>query len=185
MKTRPHDPLRLDVVAFAADGAELSGEWPAPGLPRFASGQTAPQDVPLAGVRWQARGERRKLAVGEPQVWLHLKATTTAWLTCQRCLQPFEQALVADRRFRFVADEAQAEALDAESEDDVLATPRWLDVRELAEDELLLALPLVPRHAVCPEPLPNAAEPAAEADEHPFSLLRQLKVERGNGPAEG
>jgi uncharacterized protein len=36
----------------------------------------------------------------------------------------------------------------------VLALEPALDLKELVEDELLLALPLVPRHEVCPEPLP-------------------------------
>ena len=47
---------------------------------------------------------------------------------------------------RFVDGEAQAEALDADSEDDVLALAPALDLRTLVEDELLLAWPIVPRH---------------------------------------
>jgi len=48
----------------------------------------------------------------------------------------------------------------------------------LLEDELLLALPLVPRHDVCPEPLARAfrdAADVAEAAEHPFAALAALK----------
>jgi uncharacterized protein len=86
--------------------------------------------------------------------------------------------LALDRWLRFVEDEAQAAELDAELDDDVLALPRWLDLVELIEDELLLALPLVPRHAVCPVPLPMALEaetaPAEEAP-HPFAALAALK----------
>ncbi len=55
----------------------------------------------------------------------------------------------------FVAGgEEAAAALDAESDDDVLALESSLDLHALVEDELLLALPLVPRHDECPEPLP-------------------------------
>jgi uncharacterized protein len=173
--------LRLDVAGFAADGAGASGDWAAAGLPRFADSQTPPQDAALPAVQWRAHGETRAAAGGESQTWLHLELQTTAWLTCQRCLQPFEQAMHVDRRLRFVADEAQAEALDADSDDDVLAMPRWLDLRELAEDELLLALPLVPRHAVCPQPLPSSTGPDEAAAEHPFAVLKQWKS--GDGPA--
>ena len=46
----------------------------------------------------------------------------------------------------------------------MLALSRALDLRELVEDELLLALPLVPRHEVCPEPAAvSTPEPEAPA----------------------
>jgi hypothetical protein len=79
---------------------------------------------------------------------------------------------------RFVAGEDAAAALDAESEDDVLALTPALDLRQLIEDELLLALPIVPRHDHCPEPLPRAfADPqgAASPAENPFAALAALK----------
>ncbi|MEK8049905.1 DUF177 domain-containing protein [Ideonella sp. DXS22W] len=180
---RQHDPLRLDVAAFAADGAALDGQWPGASLERLADTQTPPQDVPLAEVRWQAAGERRPVTGGEAELWLSLSADTRVWLTCQRCLQPFEVPLSLSRRIRFVRGESQAEALDAESEDDVLALSRSLDLRELVEDELLLDLPIVPRHAVCPQPLPTGspadeAGEAASPRENPFAVLRQLKTGR-------
>jgi DUF177 domain-containing protein len=185
MKTRAHDPLRLDVAAFTADGAALAGEWAAGELERLAQSQTPPQDAALAGVQWRARGETRSVA-SEAQSWLQLRLHTTVWLTCQRCLQPYGHALEVERWLRFVVDEAQAEALDAESEDDVLAMPRWLDLRELAEDELLLTLPIVPRHVACPEPLSLSSEAsAAPVDDHPFAVLKRLKPGEGNGPAGG
>ena len=55
-----------------------------------------------------------------------------------------------ERRIRFVDGEDAGGALDADSDDDVLALTPALDLHELVEDELLLALPLVPRHEVCP-----------------------------------
>ncbi|HSW04862.1 YceD family protein [Aquabacterium sp.] len=181
MKTRQPDPLRLDVAAFAADAAELSGDWPGVDLTRLAATQAPPQDIAPAAVAWRASGERRAVAGSEPELWLHLSANAAVWLTCQRCLQPFEQPLAVDTRVRFVRDEAQAEALDAELEEDVLALPRWLDLRTLIEDELLLALPLVPRHEHCPQPLPVRVDDLADDDEapaerpNPFAVLQALK----------
>lgn len=186
MRSRIHDPLRLDLVACAAEGGDLPGQWPGSELARLAQCQSTPDDAPAPPVQWQARAEQRQ-AGGERQLWLHLRARTSAWLTCQRCLQPYEQRLDVDRRLRFVHDEATAEALDAESEDDVLALPRWLDLRELVEDELLLALPLVPRHVSCPQPLPaslpaDARDARSDALTHPFSALEALKrPKRGDG----
>jgi len=180
---RPHDARRLDVARFAAEAGTLAGDWPGEQLDRLADSQTPPQDTPLTVVAWSVQGEARPVTGGEPELWLTLKASTTAWLACQRCLQPMAETLVIDRRIRFVRGEAEAEALDAESEDDVLALARSLDLRELVEDELLLALPLVPRHERCPQPLPMAAaaiEPAAAAEPaaHPFAVLKHLKTDR-------
>lgn len=183
---RPHDPLRLDVAAFAADAGSLQGQWPADTLDRLAELQSAPQDTALVPVDWQVSGTRVPVPAGEDELWLTLKANTSVWLACQRCLQPLPEALALSHRIRFVRGEAQAEALDAEIEDDVLALPRSLDLRELIEDELLLALPLVPRHPVCPQPLPmSAGEDELEADDspdkHPFAALQALKLGGGGG----
>lgn len=184
---RPHDALRLDVAAFIHDGAALQGDWPGATLERLADLQTPPQDTPLGTVDWQAHGERIAVPGADAELWLGLQARARVWLTCQRCLQPFEEPLAIDRRVRFVQGEARAEALDAEIDDDVLALSKALDLRELVEDELLLALPIVPRHAgACPQPLQVAGDAAPAPEDaperpHPFAALQQLKAPKGGG----
>ena len=161
------------MAAFAKEAGELSGEWPLSTLPRLAeSAVPGGQGV----VPWRARGERRVAHGGEAQVWLHLHASTRLSLQCQRCLQPVDEDVLVEREFLFVHGEDAAAQLDAESDDDVLALTRALDLRELVEDELLLALPLVPRHDVCPHPLPVALDDAViEEAPHPFAALAALK----------
>jgi uncharacterized protein len=174
MAVRKADPSKLDVAALAAEGASLSGEWPALELGRWHAMQTAPASTAIAPVHWRVRGEQRR-GVGQPtQTRLQLSASTSAWATCQRCLQPFELPVEIERSLRFVAGEAQAEALDADSEEDVLALQPALDLRTLVEDELLLAWPIVPRHAVCTLPQANSDDAAAGA-ENPFAALAALK----------
>ena len=61
----------------------------------------------------------------------------------------------------------------------VLALTPALDLADLIEDELLLALPLVPRHDVCPAPLPvpdNADVPEEDEPVNPFAALAALKT---------
>lgn len=185
MKPRDFDPLRLDVAALAEQGASLTGSWPLASLRRLAASAHA-EAPPDAGdlVTWAVRGERRVRAGAPAETWLHLKAGAGLALECQRCLGPVAVVLDVDRALQFVPGEDQAAALDAQSEDDVLALSRWLDLRELVEDELLLALPLVPRHEACPQPLPLADEPALpEGGEgerpNPFAVLQSLKEPRG------
>ena len=131
MKPRDFDPLRLDVAAFAEAGGRLEGDWPLASLVRLA--ESAAAEAPPGDsdrVRWSARGEARAVRGGPAQVWLHLTASTRIALQCQRCLQPVAVALEAERGFQFVPGEDTAAALDAESEDDVLALTRALDARQ-------------------------------------------------------
>jgi uncharacterized protein len=170
------DARRLDLQRLADAAAALDGQWPLADLPRLTADAAPAGD---AQVHWHVTGERRAVAGGSADPWLHLRARTTVRLTCQRCLQPVDEALAVARSFRFVADEAEAERLDelAEEEDVLALPPRGrLDLLPLVEDELILALPLVPRHEVCPEPLPLPEdEPEAAPAEHPFAALAALK----------
>mgnify|MGYP000019318482 CR=1 FL=1 len=137
-----------------------------------------------AAVAWKARGESRAVRGAPAQVWLHLEAEVPIALVCQRCLQPCPHEVKLERLIHFARDEAEAARLDAESEDDVLALTRSLDLHELLEDELLLDLPLVPRHEHCPLPVMAAGEAAtqpevaAEPARNPFAALAALKRTR-------
>ncbi|PTT87759.1 hypothetical protein DBR42_10980 [Pelomonas sp. HMWF004] len=183
MKSRAFVPEKLDLAAFADDGAHLAGEWAPASLARLAA--AAAPDALAAGwpaLSWRLQGEIRQPKAAKPQPWLHVTASADVALTCQRCLKPVHETVTVDRWIRFVETEAEAAALDIDSEDDVLAMPRHLDARELIEDELLLALPLVPRHEVCPEPLSHVDElPEPEAGErpNPFAALAALKRDKG------
>jgi uncharacterized protein len=82
--------------------------------------------------------------------------------------------------FRFVTDEAIAELEDEDSEEDVLVLSSDMDVWELIEDELIMTVPLVPKHTVCPTQVPmsvadEAFEAAQEARPNPFAALAKLK----------
>jgi len=174
MGARRPDPTRLDVAALATEGATLSGSWATSDLDRWHTMQTPAPGAAPEPVQWRVRGERRGAVGRPPQTWLHLHVETVAWPTCQRCLQPFSQDLAVDRALRFVDSEAQAEALDADSEEDVLVLEPALDLRTLVEDELLLAWPIVPRHAHCSAPGHRAGDEGTPGA-NPFAALTSLK----------
>jgi uncharacterized protein len=196
------DPLRLNVAHFAADALEAEGDWAIAELPRLADSECpldagsplkARADAPKppsrsAGdltrrVRWRAVGSHRPLG-GENQVWMHLLADADVVLQCQRCLQPLDEAVHVDRHFRFVADEDTAAALDDEVDDEILALPKSLNLRDLVEDEMLLALPLVPRHEVCPEKITLQFGDVGIVEEkaNPFASLALLRKDKdGDG----
>lgn len=171
------EPTRLDVQAFAAHGGVLSGRWPLALFERLsdaAASGSRPTDAD--SVDWQVRGEQRVARDGTPEFWLQLQASTVLALECRRCLEPVQVPARADTWLRFVRGEDAAAELDAESDFDVLALTRSLDLRELVEDELLLALPLVPAHELCPNPLPTPADTTEPMPaSNPFAALADLK----------
>lgn len=181
------NPSRLDASALAQAAGVLEGRTGLDQLPRLAEDLHAQDDAPLTGdVTWQLTGEMRPPRTGsQPDVWLHLQASVTVPLTCQRCLGPVSTPLAVDRWFRFVADEAAAEAQDDDCEEDLLALEPRPDMLAVLEDELLMEMPLVPMHDVCPEPvlLGDAAPEVEAAPErpHPFAGLARL---RGKGSGE-
>lgn len=177
----PPIPERLDVAQFAHDASVLEGSWAQDALPRLMA-ERAPHDGQDPPVRWAVQGREVRRTGEAPQVWLDVQADTVVQLTCQRCLAPVATPLGVDRSFLFVpGGEAQAAELDADSEDDVLPLERSLNLRDLVEDELIMALPIVPRHERCPESLraPEAPQPleapGAPEPPHPFAALQALK----------
>lgn len=168
---------RLDVKAFAEEGASLSGQAPVSAFERLMAETGGRGGDRL--VTWSAEGALRNPHHVHPEIWLQLQAGARLSLTCQRCLAPVDVDVAVDRTFRFVADEAMAEAEDDESEEDLLALSRSFDLPALVEDEILMDLPLVPRHDECPEPLPAPVDDLPDEVEstkpNPFAVLGQLK----------
>lgn len=170
-KTPEFNPRRLDARAFSRSGAKLSGQWPLSGFARLRDVLAATDDGVVQGtVDWDLRGEEVPQRGGATQAWLHLQARAVLPLVCQRCLAPTHETLTLERDYQFVADEETAQLLDAEVEHEVLVLDRELDLHALLEDELLLDLPLVPRHEVCPQPL-EAGGNGSVAGEKPFAAL--------------
>lgn len=176
-------PRALDVESFAQAGGQLSGHEPLRTHERLlAETQGRGAETP---VTWSARGELRNPQHVAPEVWLHLKAGTSMSLACQRCLAPVEVPVSVERSFRFVPDEQTAAAEDDASEEDVLALSRSFDVVQLVEDELLMEMPLAPRHETCP-PVhlvveDEGFEGSSARHENPFAVLGRLKGPKGGG----
>lgn len=185
MKSKPNavwNADRLDVRAFAQAEATLEAVEPLARFDRL-SEEMMPSAGDAAVVKWQVQGQLRPAADGrEPAVWLRLQASTLVPLSCQRCLGAVQTPLEIDRWFRFVADEATAEKEDDDCEEDVLALEPRPSLHDLLEDELLMALPLVPMHDTCPEPVVMQAGDVSLLNEddrasrkNPFAELAKLK----------
>lgn len=180
-RSEPFDPRALDVAAFSAAGGRVEGPAALATFVRLLEGAEPAGDREVA---WTATGTPVAVEGAGRCPGLALVARATVVVPCQRCLQPLEVALAVDRPIAFAPDEESAERLDEANEVDVLALPtppRRLDLLALLEDELVLAMPLVPRHERCPEP-PRLADPedaALARAESPFAALAALKTPGG------
>ena len=100
--------------------------------------------------------------------------STRLRLQCQRCLETMELPVAVDFHLLVDADEqmAQASGLDC-----VNSVEGYLDLFDLVEDEIILAIPLITVHEDedCNEYWPDATEEPVER-ENPFAVLKGLKT---------
>jgi uncharacterized protein len=97
-------------------------------------------------------------------------------MQCQRCLQAME--IEIDQNFQLLID-AKDDLIDESKLDSVMSDEGYVDIREIIEDELILAIPLVAMHedTSCHEYWQNTGpEYKPEQKENPFAVLAQLKT---------
>lgn len=173
-----YDARHLNIEAFAKANGSIAGTQP---LGQFERLQEEAQGAGAQNhVRFTAQGLTRPNGATSEQMWVTLGAKVDLPQTCQRCLGPVDVPVAFEREFRFVASEEVAEVEDEESEEDVLVLSRDFNLLELIEDELLMALPVVPKHDVCPAAvkLQVADLDFVEGEQekpNPFAVLGQLK----------
>jgi uncharacterized protein len=158
----PHQPL-IDGFEFATAGATQQGVSPLESFPRLRDMLASD----AGEIAWTLQGVRDER--GRPS--LRVSVGGRVLLRCQRCLEamPFEVQAEAILVLAATQAEIDADPVDVQAPDRVLAA-KEMPVRDLIEDELVLALPYAPRHESC------AARPArsAGANVSPFAGLRGL-----------
>lgn len=96
-------------------------------------------------------------------------------MVCQRSLRPFGQWIDSESVVAIVASETEVDRLPEDYEPLLISEPR-LSVADLVAEEVLLALPLVPK---APDSEPVGTQAAKEAESHrPFAVLAALSRKR-------
>ncbi|BAN23737.1 putative uncharacterized protein [Caballeronia insecticola] len=188
----PADLRALDIYEFAKSGRQAAGALRVSQMPRMLA--EVPSEAPDRDTvfTWQAEGstqpELQDDGTEAPQPYLRLAVHGSVWLICQRCLAVYSQHLDVDATYRIVATEAEADEFPLDDDEvEVIVGSRQFDLVDLIEEELLLSLPLVPKHNVCPEAHESLLQGSAddEPDEagaqdeaakpNPFAVLGKLK----------
>lgn len=118
-------------------------------------------------------------ALGTDYVDVHAEAPLT--LVCQRTLEPFVLPVVVDNRLGLIRTEQDEAGLPPGCEPLLVAEDGRLRPADVIEDELLLALPLVPVNpdSSLPDAVTGRGEDAQDEagvrEDNPFAVLRELK----------
>lgn len=126
-----------------------------------------------ASLHWTLQGGADSL--NHPQLILSVSGSIE--LMCQRCMTPLKFAVESESILILAKTDERADEIDALLDDDnvdVIVGSKALNVMELVEDEALLAIPLAPKHDVCPD---NAAldDLMGAKKPSPFAVLKGLK----------
>ena len=191
---------RIDAYAFAQMGKEAQGTIPLVRLTRVVDGLPEQPQGDAGLVTWSVRGEmgRTGLLMGRPLLHIHVQANPV--LVCQRCNEPFVYPVDSEVLLQLVKSEADLDDgftngdytdghADEDDEDEEgngfvsnqpekVVGSHHFDLLAQIEDELILSVPYVPKHEVCPgaqAKVSEALDEPAVKRPSPFAVLEQLK----------
>jgi uncharacterized protein len=165
----PGLPDRVDSARLAEEAAVLDRVYELSELPRL-------KDL-LADMRGRVRASFAFAKLGAERAGVTVTVQAEPQLVCQRCLQGFALPVSGSSEVEFVSEGS----VTPESGRELYATHAgFVSLRELAEEELLLGLPIV---AACSTPQTCSQAPPAALDgedeqtedrTRPFAALQDL-----------
>jgi DUF177 domain-containing protein len=163
-------PDTVDCARLALDAAELERTYELRSLPRLKDVLAEPAGVLDASFAFSKTASGRAGA--------HVAVRAAPLLTCQRCMKGFAFPVSGGSDVEFASGESEA-ASDAGREV-FHAAGGQVSLRDLAEEELLLALPIAPAcgtPSACgnaPSFIADATGPTPDEMRRPFSALQDL-----------
>ncbi|HEY0229896.1 MAG TPA: YceD family protein [Dokdonella sp.] len=161
-------PDRVDVARQVQAQRTFDGSLPLASMQR------------LRGSLANTEGEARySLEFGRDSLgiaYLALRVEAALPLVCQRTLETFAYRVALDQRLGLIASEGEEAALP-EGYEPLLVPDGQLDLADVIEDELILALPVVPLKPGAPLEWKDGPvdEDAGEQRPNPFAVLGSLK----------
>ena len=161
-------PIQIDPLDLAKNQVQLEGQYLTANLPRLA--EFSPSKDAKVHVKLGFIQETDALIKVTGSIDSRLR------LTCERCLQPFEYEISLEPKFYFDVSGVEP---DEQDERDIIQVKGPVDLKSLVEDEVLLALPMIPMHA--PDQCTAGGNRHRETTEekevgagHPFARLAEL-----------
>jgi uncharacterized protein len=160
----------IDAFEFCRNNGYREGVTPVAEMTRLAADCADPSGE----IRWTIQGG----ATPQGYPSMTLSVAGTVHLVCQRCLTPFSYELDSATMLVLGRDDEEADQIEEILDDesiDVIVGSACADIRELLEDEALLALPQSPKHEVCPDA--KLLDTLKSEKVSPFAGLKNLKSE--------
>ncbi|UXI69644.1 YceD family protein [Tahibacter amnicola] len=163
-------PDIVDAWRMVSARRSFDGTLPIAGLPRLAEAVAAS----TGSVAYEVEFGRDDLETA----FLAIRVQARLTLTCQRTLEPFEWPVTIDTRLGLITREEEEAGLPPGYEPLLLESAE-IRPADVIEDELLLALPLIPVKPGADEAaVAWSSGPAEEMDSdrpNPFAVLGRLK----------
>jgi uncharacterized protein len=167
--SHPRLPVHFDPWRLAENSILLEGELAVASMERLLPSLAAPDGMAQVKLRGERRIDGKSL--------LHIEVRCELVLQCQRCLQPMVWLCESSVSTRLVSSHRVYE-VDEEAGETLEVGDEPLHLLTLVEDELILALPLVPKHEAlaCPKWVYTHLESEQKVREgtiSPFAVLRK------------
>ena len=163
-------PVHIDPLQLAGKGELLSGELEIAGMRRLAPSLHATEGAVEVTLEFGMDPERIPYLRG------HIRGNLI--LTCQRCMQAMDFPVDHDMTLGLVNSQAGADALPDHYEP-LLVGVGPMTVSDIIEDELLMCLPLAPKHpeSQCPASIQESGG-KPQNTRKPFAVLSDWKKNR-------
>jgi len=164
-------PDKIDPVRLAEARRTLQGELPVAAMTRLVDLLTDDRGTVHVDVQCGV----------DPEGIRYLRGSLSGevGMQCQRCLENFRQPLKSEFALGVVAHESVAERLP-EHYEPLVAGEEPVFLRDIVEDELILSLPIVPKHpeGQCPAGKGGDDDLAEAPRQNPFAALKSLKTKK-------
>jgi len=163
-------PEKCDLFQLAEKGATIEGTWPVSKMTRLLDMLGSDSGEAYAEMNFEKSG-RTRFVKGRVSVEVEIE--------CQRCMSLMSFPIDAEFSLALIETEAQIEALPEEFEPLVTEGRHFLP--DVIEDELILAIPIVPVHDTECSDFMNAQkeeqkvnEPIEDKKPNPFAVLKDI-----------
>ena len=159
-------PESVNFVEYLDKGASLQGFIPLSRFVRFRNLLASEEGQIDLRLHFEEVGSGLARVVGA--------ASASVELFCQNCLHVMTLQVAIDVNTRLVKSDSELHSLAENIDGMVVDTPR-LSLTELLEDDLILVLPMVPRHDV---PCIETLKIVGSETRRPFADLSKLLLQR-------
>lgn len=136
----------FDPYSLCKQGSQYQGSIAVAKFTRVCEALASLEGEANVTLHFQTDSEKRSI--------INIRVESQVQLTCQRCNEAYDACLNSESRLCVVASESQADDLPDQYEP-LVANEGLINLNDMVEEELLLALPMIAKHenSKCPKDL--------------------------------